>query len=776
MPPGQPVLPARQCAACLVWGPIKLGADGLCAGCRSWQRQHGEHPGRWDCLGCGGDLPVDGGRLCRGCVMAIRAELQAGREVILPFARQLRLHLNGLGLHEAFSLPRRVRGAAEPRLRPPVLRCPDSRFLPAVPPGQLSMLPAPPRRLVRADRYRLAGRTWPEENLLATLIPVSAPTTCTNRSTMVAVLRFALAMRDADGDTLVAESALGQIALPLKAAAGAVLRQAGLLRAGSAPPAQGVPSARHVPAARHIPVGSCADCDSWGISQRRCPGCAGWRERYPLGRCPRCARDDRPLHRKHGLCRGCVVYVHEFGLGTGHGTQLSFAGRLALRLNRGPGATPPRPCAKAVSPHLVPAGQAALFPVARDWNRAAGLTAAELPALTAGASTLLAEFTATAPRAVPGGRTLMRALLAWLGTEAPISEGEVRALAAHFRAPCVHRVLKFLHDRGILEFDAPPTPLPGSGPGRHGGRHTGVTVLDAERTEQHLQEAIAGKLATLPTPMAGHVGAWVQVLRGQGRRRHHPVGYQRIVHTLRILLPVLRTWAAAGLDLRQITGEQIREELGQRQGARARDVHHGLRTLFAALKQERLVFHNPMSGVSLTTPTRLPRPLGSDRLRGMLDALDHRGRLVTALVGIHGLRPVEVLRLQLTDLDLPRLRLHLRRSTHVHTVYLDTVTAGLISAWLAERQRRWPRTPNPHLLLSHNTAHHPARPPLSYTGFRAAFAPGILPSQLWADRVLHEAELTADPVHLVRLFGIHPHTAVKYVHAAHPGRALPPIR
>lgn len=40
----------------------------------------------------------------------------------------------------------------------------------------------------------------------------------------------------------------------------------------------------------------------------------------------------------------------------------------------------------------------------------------------------------------------------------------------------------------------------------------------------------------------------------------------------------------------------------------------------------------------------------------------------------------------------------------------------------------------------------------------------------------YEARETADPVHLVRLFGIHPNIAVKYVHAAHPDKALPRIR
>ena len=86
----------------------------------------------------------------------------------LPFARQLRLHLVGLGLHEAYSLPRKSRRDSAPALTPPAIRQAqdDPRFLPAVLPGQLSLLPAPRRRLVRADRYRIAGRRWPEEVLL----------------------------------------------------------------------------------------------------------------------------------------------------------------------------------------------------------------------------------------------------------------------------------------------------------------------------------------------------------------------------------------------------------------------------------------------------------------------------------------------------------------------------------------------------------------------------------------------------------------------------------
>ncbi|MEV5599209.1 hypothetical protein [Streptomyces sp. NPDC052496] len=80
-------------------------------------------------------------------------------------------------------------------------------------------------------------------------------------------------------------------------------------------------------------------------------------------------------------------------------------------------------------------------------------------------------------------------------------------------------------------------------------------------------------------------------------------------------------------------------------------------------------------------------------------------------------------------------------------------------------------------MIAAQTYRHPACPQISYCAPRAAFDQvGLLPRQVWADRILYEAQQTADPVHLVRLFGIHPAIAVKCVHTAHPDKALPQIR
>ena len=45
-----------------------------------------------------------------------------------------------------------------------------------------------------------------------------------------------------------------------------------------------------------------------------------------------------------------------------------------------------------------------------------------------------------------------------------------------------------------------------------------------------------------------------------------------------------------------------------------------------------------------------------------------------------------------------------------------------------------------------------------------------MPGRLRTDRVLNEAVHTADPVHLMRIFGVSKATAINYVKTAHPER------
>ncbi|MFK0114206.1 hypothetical protein [Streptomyces sp. NPDC091217] len=325
-----------------------------------------------------------------------------------------------------------------------------------------------------------------------------------------------------------------------------------------------------------------------------------------------------------------------------------------------------------------------------------------------------------------------------------------------------------MHEHGLLEADHD----------RRTARTPSLARLDTTRTDAHHRQAIEHRLQQLSQTMADQLRAWVAVRRGQGRRRHPAADFTRIRRDFHVVLPVLTAWSRQGLDLRQITSAHVTAALSDRQGHQARGVHHVLLSIFRALKQEHIVFTNPLAGLSLTTPVRLPEPLPSDLLRGLLDSIDSAmGRLAVGLVAVHAIKVTDVARLPLTAPDLARGTLHLRLRDQPHNVYLDTLTRQLLDEWLRERQQRWPVSPNPHLLITTHSAHHPALPPVSYCALRRAFdLTGITPRQMWNDRVLDEARLTADPVHLVHLFGIHPGTAVRYVQAAHPDKALPRIR
>ena len=146
-------------------------------------------------------------------------------------------------------------------------------------------------------------------------------------------------------------------------------------------------------------------------------------------------------------------------------------------------------------------------------------------------------------------------------------------------------------------------------------------------------------------------------------------------------------------------------------------------------------------------------------------------RLIVGLVAIHAVRAAEVARLDLADPDLARRTLAVRRGEYTHTIYLDDLSTHLVADWLRERRRRWPQATNPHLLITSQSYRHPASPQLSYCALRAAFDQiGLLPRQVWADRILDEAFEVDDPLHLMRLFGISSHTAMRYITAAHPER------
>lgn len=197
-----------------------------------------------------------------------------------------------------------------------------------------------------------------------------------------------------------------------------------------------------------------------------------------------------------------------------------------------------------------------------------------------------------------------------------------------------------------------------------------------------------------------------------------------------------------------------------------------LRSLFRALKQERLIFANPTRAISVTYIDGPALPLPSDHLAGLLDDVQPvSSKLLVAFLAIHALTSRDIRLLRLADVDLPRARITLHRTPAPHTIFLDPLTYQLLTAWLHERQRRWPFTQNPYLIINLHTAVDDRCPPIASEAVRDRLRPtGLLPSRLRTDRILHEAAVTADPVHLIRLFGISVKTAMRHIRSAHPER------
>ena len=542
-----------------------------------------------------------------------------------------------------------------------------------------------------------------------------------------------------------------------------------------------------MPASRkNWPAGQCPICLGWGERRQytTCPACAKWRRAFPGQQdCRRCG------HTSHvspeGLCRPCLQIIRlddpcwVFNPVPGQPVQLGFlvpgvrlpkAARLLLPAQRKGQLTAEetldevvptpakwtwlarRPQAQPVSPHLVDPAQLPLFQARRDWRCLDVGALDQLPSLTPAAEALAGEFQQHArahgwnvsPRNT-GAKTL-RILLAWVGADAPIHEADIRALSQR-RSTAIRRVLQFLDARGMV-------------------------IPDPARQGTAVEQAIQHRIQTLPDGMAGELRRWVQVARGQGRRDHQELPFTTIRSYLNCFYPVLVIWAGRVTSLREITGGDIQAALGERPAVTARNLLSALHSLFRALKQERIIFRDPARGISLSAMRRLPVPIPTDQLRGLIDRAETpMAKLVVALIAIHGLGKKETSQLLLADLDLPAGRIIVRRATGRHTVYLDELTHTLAIGWLRERHRRWPLTANPHLLVSQVTAADTALPPIAHTVMEAIFGRlGLSPSKLRQDRILDEARHTADPVHLMRVFGLTAKPAMHYVQAAHPER------
>ncbi|WP_326841316.1 hypothetical protein OHB33_03000 [Streptomyces sp. NBC_01558] len=643
----------------------------------------------------------------------------------------------------------------------------DPAVLPPAVPGQLPLFPV--RRMLSIDVCRrilhrpLAGYREVVEHTAAFAADTGIGKPMQRK--LHEMLRLALAVRDADGDDLVDELVLDDIPNYSRSVR-AVLLRAEMLRLLPEPRETDRPqrprtsrTTRRLWSPRAMTPRSCQQCGCWFTAKTKvtCEPCSSFafRKRGNLavstGTCERCHCVDLPLADGH--CRRRRWHVAHYGPGdiARFGTQLWLGSPVPAPTSlRHLYVAPERP----VSEHVAAQGQERLFELRRDWRPVVELTRQKLPSLTDSAERLLADLDSVMKQemwsAVTRTKTrhTLTVLLSWLGAEAPLLETDIRALVDNRPLKFSgRRVTQFLESRGLL-------------------------IPDAEFRRDAHQKRLEAELAALPETIAQELSVWIRAVRGEGKWEHTGRTYRSIVRYWHVLDPIVKMWCADGIEsLREVTHDDVKKAIATRKGTPARSIHIVLRNVFRALRQEGAIFRDPTRGLVFAGINKTPPSVPSDRLADVLShARNDFQRFVMVLVCVHALSGTDMRHLLLTDLDLSRERLIVRRPGKRHTIYLDELTYRCASAWLRERHRRWPVTTNPHLLINRWTAVDTTHSPIGTT-FTAIFRPtGLTMPTLRQDRIRDEAFEIDDPLHLMRLFGISSQTAMRYITAAHPER------
>ncbi|GAB6987848.1 hypothetical protein [Nocardioides pyridinolyticus] len=191
----------------------------------------------------------------------------------------------------------------------------------------------------------------------------------------------------------------------------------------------------------------------------------------------------------------------------------------------------------------------------------------------------------------------------------------------------------------------------------------------------------------------------------------------------------------------------------------------GLRSLFKTLKGRKLIFANPMRGMKIVRPARsIPLALDPEVIRAELNHADPVVALAVSLVAFHAVSGKELRALKLTAIVDGRLTIGER------VIPLGAPVRTRLAAWLDHRNRRWPNSANPHLLINRRTA-----PRLTPVGRNFPWLGITLrPHALRQDRILHEIHATGGDVRRISdLFGLGIDGATRYLQTIeHPELAI----
>lgn len=268
------------------------------------------------------------------------------------------------------------------------------------------------------------------------------------------------------------------------------------------------------------------------------------------------------------------------------------------------------------------------------------------------------------------------------------------------------------------------------------------------------------RLADLPAQISVELRVWIDRLLGRGPRPRKPLQDSTIRSYIWILTEPIAAWSSTYDSLRQVSSEDVDGRLKMFSGAKRGLAASAMRSLFATLKTQRIIFVNPtghLSGHNIETAA----PIGlrpDERTRLLAAKLRPDERLMVLLAGVHAMRAGEIVALRIEDVNLTAGTM----TVSCRTRALDSLTRQHLTAWLEYRRQRWPDTANPHLLINHQTANTVTPVATGYLGatFRKL---GLTAHRLRVDRFLDEVHNgNADPLRFAHLFGVTAPTALHY--------------
>ena len=517
---------------------------------------------------------------------------------------------------------------------------------------------------------------------------------------------------------------------------------------------QGLCSRCHPRSAEH--VGSCKGCLAWGVYPPQnwtCASCRWWRTHYPEGVCDYCGRLT-PIGEQRA-CRMCLEQariVQEPGRApdlTGankHGQQLFFA-NTALQRPRTPRLKPvpgqPRgePWKSRYRNRLpVPPGagfddqawaQLALFDMAPDPE-------------------------VVRQRALEADNELTRYCAAIVNEHASRFGWSVRQRNDVIRSLRLLQTLRDTPNAKVRATDVMQLP-------RYDGNISSTNDVLAEANllindrPSRVEVYFASKTSSLPPLMREHLEMWLQVmLEGASRApRQRPRDPQTVrLHILGIT-PIVQAWAEAGYQsFAEVTTADIIATLPET-ATRRHLAEIGLKSLFKVLKGRKLVFANPTRGID-TTPvaSNIPLALDSAVIRAELNSPNPAVAAAVALVAFHALTGKQIRELRLTDIVDGRLIIGDRN------IPLAAPVRTRLAAWLDHRNRTWPGSANPYLLINRRTAPRLIPPGRNFPWKGIT----LRPQALREDRILAEIHATGGDIRRVcDLFGLGIDAATRYL-------------